>query len=67
MEAVFYPETKSLCFQPHPEFNTFGGLECREAYFFFINNYLLTDDDDMGSDAENFPENNLEGTAICAA
>lgn len=30
-EVVFYPETKSLCFQPHPEYS--GANECR-LYFF---------------------------------
>lgn len=39
VESVYYPETHSLCFQPHPEFDR--GKDCRAVYFFFINNYLL--------------------------
>lgn len=41
IESVYYPATNTLCFQPHPEFNNFAALECREVYFFFINNYLM--------------------------
>lgn len=29
IEVVFYPETKSLCFQPHPEW---GLISCRELF-----------------------------------
>lgn len=31
LEAVWYPETKCYCFQPHPEFD--GYDECREFFF----------------------------------
>lgn len=34
VEAVYYPNTKSLCFQPHPEFP--GYDECTELYFRLI-------------------------------
>lgn len=30
-EVVYYPDTKSLCFQPHPEF--FGVPECTNYFF----------------------------------
>ena len=39
IEVVFYPITKSLCFQPHPEFNPHS--ECTSAFFSLINKYLL--------------------------
>lgn len=39
VEAVYYPHTNSLCFQPHPEFN--NATECAHVYFYFINNYLM--------------------------
>lgn len=39
IEAIYYPETNSLCFQPHPEYTGFG--PCQEVYFYFINNYLM--------------------------
>lgn len=41
VESVYYPETHSLCFQPHPEFKS-GEGDCRDVFFFFINNYLLS-------------------------
>lgn len=37
-EAVFYPHTKALCFQPHPEFP--GAEECRDLYFGYIDEFL---------------------------
>jgi gamma-glutamyl-gamma-aminobutyrate hydrolase PuuD len=40
VEAIYYPETNSLCFQPHPEYTGFG--PCQEVYFYFINNYLMS-------------------------
>lgn len=33
-EIVWYPETKSLCFQPHPEYNQ--GKDDTEALFFML-------------------------------
>lgn len=39
VEVVFYPDTKSLCFQPHPEF--FGpGHECFDYFFRLIADIL---------------------------
>lgn len=38
IEALFYEETNSLCFQPHPEFNSNEG--CRNYYFSLINRCL---------------------------
>lgn len=35
-EAVFYPKTKSFCFQPHPEYLTVNH-ECQVYYFNFLN------------------------------
>lgn len=39
VEAVFYPETNSLCFQPHPEYG--GYAECQDVYFKFIEEYCF--------------------------
>ena len=39
VEAVFYKETKSLCFQPHPEFR--GEGELAEFYFEVLNKFLF--------------------------
>lgn len=38
-ECIYYPITKSLCFQPHPEM--YDAEECREYYFSYINEYLF--------------------------
>lgn len=38
VEVVFYPDTKSLCFQPHPEFA--GADQTREYFFELIERYL---------------------------
>lgn len=35
IESVYYPNSKSLCFQPHPEFP--GYQECTDLYFRLIN------------------------------
>lgn len=37
IEAVYYRHTKSLCFQPHPEF---AKKECKDLYFRYIHQYL---------------------------
>lgn len=39
IESVYYPDSNTLCFQPHPEFQ--GVPQCRAAYFHLINNYLF--------------------------
>lgn len=39
VEVVYYPETNSLCFQPHPEFNNI--TECRQYYKELIEEFLL--------------------------
>lgn len=41
VEAIYYPNTLSLCFQPHPEFGNVN--ECRDVYFYFLNNYLMAE------------------------
>lgn len=41
VEAVFYPNTQSLCFQPHCEY--MPGSQCEEAYRFFLRNELGID------------------------
>jgi len=37
-EAVWYENSKSLCFQPHPEFGT---GECQDLYFKYIEKFIL--------------------------
>jgi len=37
-EVIFYEDTYSLCFQPHPEF--FGAEECKAYYFRCLETYL---------------------------
>ena len=39
-EAVYYPKTKSFCFQPHPEFD--GYVLLRNTYFNQFTRYLFT-------------------------
>lgn len=39
IESVFYPHTRSLCFQPHPEF--YGYDELKTLFFFLVNKYCL--------------------------
>lgn len=39
IESVYYADSNTLCFQPHPEFH--GADLCRAAYFHLINNYLF--------------------------
>ena len=38
-EVIMYPETKSLCFQPHPEFPT-APKECTDWYFRLVDEML---------------------------
>lgn len=34
-EALYYPETNDMCFQPHPEFDNYH--DCRTLFFRYIN------------------------------
>lgn len=38
-EAVFYASSRSLCYQPHPEYLEIGS-DCQEIYFDYIKNLL---------------------------
>lgn len=40
-EIVFYPNTKSLCFQPHPEHNDSYYNDMRQVFAWMINKYLF--------------------------
>jgi GMP synthase-like glutamine amidotransferase len=43
-EVVWYPETNSLCFQPHPEFSSgTGALKPMSDYFFKLVDYFFFD------------------------
>lgn len=37
-EALWYPDTKSLCFQPHPEFH--GYIDCRNLFLSYVDTYV---------------------------
>lgn len=39
VEAIFYPDTQSLCFQPHPEYLSVGE-DGQEIYFEYLKNLL---------------------------
>lgn len=39
IEAVYYPDTNSLCFQPHPEFE--GYPECRDLFLGYVDKYVI--------------------------
>lgn len=39
LEAIWYPNTKCLCFQPHPEFD--GADSTREYYFDLLKRFVL--------------------------
>lgn len=45
IESLFYRNTRSLCFQPHPEYDLARGVEndSREIYFTLIDRYLFDD------------------------
>lgn len=38
-EAVWYPNTRSLCFQPHPEYTPF--VACRELFLSYVGKHVL--------------------------
>lgn len=40
VEVVWYEDTKSLCFQPHPEF---GHGPCRDYFLKLVDDYILED------------------------
>jgi gamma-glutamyl-gamma-aminobutyrate hydrolase PuuD len=58
VESIYYPETNSLCFQPHPEYAGYDA--CQEIYFYFVNNYLM----DGGVEAEEIQHDLYRGHAI---
>lgn len=43
VESVYYPNTLTLCYQPHPEFFGKDVTECRDVYFYFLTNYLMAE------------------------
>lgn len=40
-EVIWYPKTKDLCFQPHPEFPGKRGEACKEYFIDVFNRYIL--------------------------
>lgn len=42
VEAIFYPDTLSLCYQPHPEYCE-EKSSCVQAYKYFLRNHLELD------------------------
>lgn len=45
-EVVWYPESLSLCFQPHPEYNNHSELNDCRKYFFTLIDYFFWDNPD---------------------
>lgn len=43
MEAIYYPGTMSLCYQPHPEFNASRIKDTRDVFFFFLRNFPMAE------------------------
>lgn len=41
VEAVFFPETQCLCYQPHPEYRGMHNKETRDLFFEFIDEHIL--------------------------
>lgn len=41
VEAVYYRDTNSLCFQPHPEYSGAHVIETKEVYFTLLDRYLF--------------------------
>jgi carbamoylphosphate synthase small subunit len=39
IEAMYYPNTNSLCFQPHPEY--WGYPQCAELFLSYVENYVI--------------------------
>lgn len=56
VESIYYPQTNTLCFQPHPEFHGPVAQECRRVFFFFLNNYLLANLDLDAAVAQSFKQ-----------
>lgn len=46
VECVFYRDTRSLCFQPHPEYTGAHVTETREVYFTLLDRYLFATEQD---------------------
>jgi len=40
LEAVYYPKTNSLCFQPHPEY--FGFPQCEDLFLKYVRQHVIT-------------------------
>lgn len=53
IEALYYPLTNSLCFQPHPEYQ--GYNDCQDVFFWFIDNYSLTKESPKAIIKDNIP------------
>lgn len=45
VEGLFYPDTKSFCFQPHPEYRGRYADETREVFFELIERYIFSDEE----------------------
>lgn len=41
VEALFYPDTRCLCFQPHPEYSGEKNITTKELFFEFIDTWIL--------------------------
>ena len=61
VESVFYPETRCLSYQPHPEHDNVS--QCRKVYFHFINNYLL-EEKSFGDAAHEMMDNSINERTV---
>lgn len=52
IECVFYPDTDTLCFQPHPEL---ADDDCRKAFFYCIRNYVFKGENKNRSEKDYIP------------
>lgn len=46
IECLYYPDTNSLCYQPHPEYMKIGD-DCQEMYFYLIKEFLKITEEDV--------------------
>lgn len=57
VEALFYPRSNCLCFQPHPEYKQASARETHEIYFMFLDRYIFAQeqDDNFDKTADGLP------------
>lgn len=51
VEALFYPRSRSLCFQPHPEYKGAKVRDTHEVYFMFLDQYIFSEQEEEWQDS----------------